>query len=124
MFHVSGQAIWTPFRISDTLTDEERHRAGLPLLPDTSSQAALTDYVDRWSEVLREQEWLTTAVQVPSESFTQLQTVQQWQPEAGTLRDWLLASKWCEAADGCLITVSAACEHGYQSWAKELGYLD
>lgn len=121
LFHVSGHEIWTPFQISDTLP-EAGSGSFLPP-PDPVSQANLADYADRWAAMLQAQGWTRQAITYPSAQAAAIQTCQQWQPDAATLQHWLMASRQCEAVDGCLIASSSACAHGYQSWAKELGYI-
>lgn len=121
LFHISGQEIWTPFQISHSLPGTSSGSFLPP--PEPVSQSALADYADRWAAMLDAHQWLTQAVKYPSSLATTIQTRQQWQPEATTLQRWLMASSQCEAVDGCLIASSSACAHGYQSWAKELGYI-
>lgn len=124
LFHVSGHEIWSPFQISDTLSDVSRIGGdSLRLPPDPASQVALADYADRWADVLEAQQWLTQSVKYPADLATQIQIRQQWEPDASTLKHWLMAERECEAADGCLIASASTCAHGYQSWAKELGYI-
>lgn len=121
LFHISGHEIWTPFQMSHSLPDTGSGSFLPP--PDSVSQANLADYADRWAAMLDAQQWSTQAVKYPSALATTIQTNQHWQPDAATLQHWLMASSQCEAGDGCLIASSSACTHGYQSWAKELGYI-
>ncbi len=121
LFHISGHEIWTPFQMSHTLPNTDDDSIHSPT--GAISQAALADYADRWAEALSSQQWATQAVQYSSDLASKVQTRQQWQPDGGTLKQWLEAISHCEAVDGCLIASASACAHGYESWAKELGYI-
>lgn len=111
LFHISEHDIWYPFQISDHLP-----------LADPSSQVALVERADQWAATVAAQNWLNQASKYPSDLAATIKTHPQWQPDGAIVDRWLVTDPNMEAFDGCKIAHSSTCEHGFQSWAKEMGY--
>lgn len=123
LFHINEHEIWHPFQISSSLSNVDPLTSPVPALPsDLTSQEALAEFSDQWAAMLQTQQWMTQASKVPSALAAEIPTHQQWQPDGATVDQWLATDPNMEAFDGCKIVHSSVCEHGFQSWAKEMGY--